>query len=432
MGSHKFRQKTSAATGGRGMVGGVAAQGSQALASFGLQLLAVRTLGIDGLGQFAILYGVILLITAVVSGFVGDTLTVLDRHDSSIRFTLQLWCLGLSLGTGLCGAVVALASGLLAPSGAWIFGGAIIVFVLEDTVRRLLMAHLLFWKIVVVDLFGLGGALATLGLAATAGPLDLTSFFAALIWGQLAALAVGIVLLPRSDRYLVVRARKFSQEVARYGIWRSLQQAVRPALLTAVRVTVTVMAGLAATGHLEVARIYVAPIMLMVSGASSYLFAAFAREHAVPMKELLRRADRGVAVLIVVALGAGIVAMASLPSIGRLVAGQQPDAAAVLGWIAYATSVAAVTPYGALAAVRGKQAGVLGLRLVDSVLSLLLAGVFVAFTAGYILVPALMAVGSLLGGPLIRGLLIRPLLTSEIQSQAAVQNPRSRKVAHRA
>jgi hypothetical protein len=220
--------------------------------------------------------------------------------------------------------------------------------------------------------------------------------------------------------------------VARYGIWRSLQQAVRPALLTAVRVTVTLLAGLAATGQLEVARIYVAPIMLIVSGASSYLFTAFARERAVPIKEMLRIADRGVAALTVVALVAGIVALALLPTVGEWVTGQQPDAAAVVGWIAYAASVAAVTPYGALAAVRGKQAGVLGLRLADSVMSLSLAGAFVAFAAGYTFVPVLMAVGSLLGGPLIRGLLIRPMLISEIQSKAVVQYPRSRKVAHRA
>lgn len=414
------------------MLGGVAAQGSQALASFGLQVLAVRTLGLDGLGQFAIMYGVVLLVTAIVSGFIGDTLTVQDRHDPSIRFTLQLWCLGLGLGSGLCAAVMAMASGLLAPSGAWIFGGAITVFVLEDTIRRLLMAHLLFWKIVVVDLAGLLGALAALGAEAAGGPLGLSSFFAAIIWGQSAALIIGAALLPKDDRYLILAARKLSPAVARYGIWRSLQQAVRPTLLTAVRVSVTLLAGLAATGELEVARIYVAPIMLMVSGASSYLFAAFARQSAVPMTELLRRADRGVAVLTVVAVGAGVVALASLPTVGRLVAGQQPEVAAVLGWIAYATSVAAVTPYGALAAVRGKQAGVLGLRVADSLFSLLLAGAFVAVTTGYTMVPALMAVGSLLGGPLIRGLLIKPLLVSEIQSTAAVQPPRSRKVAHRA
>jgi O-antigen/teichoic acid export membrane protein len=414
------------------MLGGVAAQGSQALASFGLQLLAARTLGLDGLGQFAILYGIILLITAVVSGFVGDTLTVLDRRDPSIRFTLQLWCLGLSLGTGLCGAAVALATDLLAPPAAWIFGGAIIVFVFEDTIRRLLMAHLLFWKIVAVDLAGLAGALAALGLAANAGALSLGSFFAAIIWGQLLALAIGIMLLPKSDRFLVLRVQELSPAVARYGVWRSLQQAVRPALLTTVRITVTLLAGLAATGQLELARIYVAPIMLIVSGASSYLFTAFARQSAVPIKEMLRRADRGVAALTVVALGAGIIAMALLSSMGHLVAGQQPEAAAVLGWIVYATSVAAVTPYGALAAVRGKQAGVLGLRLADSVISLLLVGAFVALTGGFALVPLLMAIGSVLGGPLIRGLLIRPLLISEIQSIAVDQDPRSRKVAHRA
>ncbi|WP_326967262.1 hypothetical protein [Arthrobacter sp. CG_A4] len=399
----------------RSALGGIAAQGSQALASFALQLVAAMTLGLDGLGQFAILYGVILLVTAIVSGFVGDTLTVLDRRNPSVRFTLQLWCLGLSVGAGLCGAAVALATGFLAPPGALIFGGAITFFALEDTVRRLLMADLLFWKVVVVDLAGLGGALAALGLAAVAGPLSLATCFAAIICGQLVALAIGILILPKDERFLILRAQALSPAVARFGIWRSLQQAVRPALLTAVRVAVTLMAGLAATGQLEVARIYVAPIMLIVSGASSYLFAAFAREKGVPIKQMLRAADRGVAALTLVALGSGIIAMVLLPAVGQLVGGQKPDVIAVLGWIVYATSVAAVTPYGALAAVRGKQAGVLGIRLTDSAVSLLLVGTFVTLTGGFILAPVLMAIGSLLGGPLIRRRLIRPLLRSEVQ-----------------
>lgn len=414
------------------MLGGVAAQGSQALASFALQLLAARTLGLDGLGQFAIWYGVILLVTAVVSGFVGDTMTVLDRHDPSIRFTLQLWCVGLSIGSGLASAAVALATGLLAFAVAGIFGAAVVVFVLEDTVRRLLMAHLMFWKIVVVDLAGLAGALSALGLAVMVGPLSLGAFFAAIVCGQSVALVTGTALVPKSDRYLVRTVQKLAPEVSRYGIWRSLQQAVRPALLTAVRVTVTLIAGLAATGQLEVARIYVAPIMLVVSGASSYLFTAFARERAVPIRKMLRKADRGVAALALIALVAGLIAMVLLPWVGHLVAGQEPDLLAVLGWIVYATSVAAVTPYGALAAVRGKQAGVLGLRLTDSVLSLLIVAVFIAFTGEFILVPVLMTVGSLIGGPLIRGLLIRPLVVSEINSMAVVQGLRSRKVARRA
>src|SRR6478752_8997892 len=79
------------------VLGGISAQLSQALGSLVLQVVAARMLGADGLGAFAVLYGVIIMATAVCTGFVGDSLTVLDRGRGDIRAALQNWLLVLSL-----------------------------------------------------------------------------------------------------------------------------------------------------------------------------------------------------------------------------------------------------------------------------------------------------------------------------------------------
>ncbi len=66
-------------------LGALLAQGAQAGVSFVLQVLVARLLGIEELGRFAILYGVIVIATGIVSGVVGDSLVVLDRGDGVVR-----------------------------------------------------------------------------------------------------------------------------------------------------------------------------------------------------------------------------------------------------------------------------------------------------------------------------------------------------------
>ena len=97
-----------------------------------------------------------------------------------------------------------------------------------------------------------------------------------------------------------------------------------------------------------------------------------------------------------------------LPTIGQLPIGKHLDTLMVIGWIAYSASVAAVTPYGALAAVRGRQAMVLALRGADSFLSLAGAWAVLAVGAPVSVVPFILTAGSLLGGLAIRWLVLHP------------------------
>ena len=356
-----------------GAVAAMAAQVSQAGASFTLQVIAIITLGLAGFGKFAILYGVIVLLTGLTSGFVGDSLTVLNRRSAVVRSALQGWALAL-IGTAAClGAAAASGIGFVSPIEGLSFGLATFAFLFEDLLRRLLMAGLLFWRIALVDLTGLVVALAALAVKGAVGPQSIATLFGALAIGQAAAIVVGCVLLPREDRYLVRLMRGGYGTVARYGSWRSAQQAVRPGLLTAARAAVILAAGLTVMGKLEAARLFVAPAMLLVGGYSTFLFASFATRMRSPMGALLVKADRAVFQLLGITVVIGGLCLLALPEIGKLAIGHRLNFVMIVGWIAYAASVATVTPYGALAAVRGKQAAVFGLRLADSGFSLAVA-----------------------------------------------------------
>ena len=90
--------------------------------------------------------------TGVCTGFVGDTLTVLDRGRRDIRAALQNWLLVLSLAGAAVAYLIAVLGGFLTAGSALVFAGATAVFLIEDALRRLLMANLRFWRIVAIDM----------------------------------------------------------------------------------------------------------------------------------------------------------------------------------------------------------------------------------------------------------------------------------------
>lgn len=390
-------------------VGAIAAQGSQAAASFALQFSAARFLGLDGLGQFAILYGMLVLATAVCSGFVGDSLTVLERGRATVRAGLEWWLAVIVIGSGALCALGTGLTGFVSPAEALTFGVATGVFLVEDTIRRLLMAVLHFWRIVAVDLVAGVVALAVIVAAVLSNRFSLTMLLVGLAFGQTAALIVGWRLLPPSERTVVVMRAPALGEVAAYGAWRAMQQAVRAATLALVRVICLLVATEAAVGELEAARIYMAPAVLAVGGVSSYLFASYALSTDVSIRQLVSLADRAVTKLIVGVLAFGLVGLALVPVLGSLLTGGEYEisAVAVAGWAAYAAAIAGVTPYGQLASVRGRQVAVFWWRVADSMASLVGIFVIVGVTESVQWAPLIMASCSLLGGLAIRELVIK-------------------------
>lgn len=398
-----------------GATGAIAGQLSQALASFVLQVIAARELGAKGLGVFALLYSCILLGAAVVSGFVGDTLVVLDRSVPSIRGALQVWCVLLSSAAGLVAAVGAHLAGLIDWTPAIVFGVASVIFMVESIMRRLLMAVMRFWALPIVDMSSLAVSVAVIGVWYLDAKLTLSALLYALLAGQAAGAVVAVYYLPAVERRIVSLRGLQMAAVAGYGFWRGTQQAVRPSMLTAARAVVTVAVGATLYGQLEAARVYMAPALLLISGMGGYLLPSYAAARDRPAQQSLHRADRFASLLLVGSLALGALGTAAVPVLGPLITGHayHIEALAVFGWAVYAASTAAVLPYGTLAAVRASQIGVVALRIGDSILS-----VGFAWAALFVLhmspswTPFALAAGSFIGGALVRQLLLVPLCAS--------------------
>lgn len=381
-------------------VAALAAQVTLAGGSLVLQLLAARELGADGLGQYALLFGATVMFTALSTGLIGDTLTVLDRDEPGVRAALvQIAGLTVAVAAVTGGAVVGFGTGLPAQV-ALAFAGATAVFMVADLLRRLLMAELRFGCLVVVDGTGLLASIAVLVGASYAGSLHLVDFLLALMLGQLSACAVAWCFLPRHERTRGHGPPAWGA-VLGFGVWRATQQFVRPTVLNAARWLVLIAAGQAAVGELEAARVFVAPALLLVQGIGAYLFSSYAADRDRPIGTLLTRADRAAVVMLGAATLCGLAAAAGSGLLGPLLTGDQfhLEVPAVLGWTAYAASCAAVLPYGSLAAVRGHQAQVLVVRVLDSCLSLLLVAVLLlgVGTPSWSM-PWLLCVGSFVGG----------------------------------
>jgi O-antigen/teichoic acid export membrane protein len=397
----------------RDALGAIGAQATQALASFVIQVLVAKSLGLDGLGTFSILYGVIVLVTALLTGFVGDSLVVLDRRERSIRSALEQYALGLSVLAAVACSAVAFLSGLVTLAQALLFGLALVLFVLEEMMRRLLMANLGFWRVAAIDFTAFIGMICVVALSVVFDDLTLGRFLLAISVGQVVAIAFGVVFLPSEERFAVAFTTGGHRAVAAYGSWRASQQLLRPALLTAVRTLVTIFLGLAATGLLEAGRVYVAPAMLVVSGFTSFLFVSFAKNKNARVSVQLPKADKAVWALFGITVVLGAMMVLALPIVGRVLFGTAPQLNAVLGWLAYTASVSAVTPYGALAAVGNKQAFVFGIRLTETLVSVLAVLAMMALGADPGLVPIVLAVSSTLGGLAIRTFILSPLARGE-------------------
>lgn len=391
------------------LLSGVSAQGSQALALMVLQVLTARLLGASGLGIFATLYAFVILATAVISGFVGDSLTVLDRSRPAVRAALQIYWLALS---GVLGFVLgggAAIAGVVDGYTSIALAAATSAFVLQDSVRRLLMACLAFWRVVAVDIAGLVFSVGWIGAAwkFREGGVSLAVIFTALAVGQGASLLVGISLLPKGERWLASWRGAAYREVFNYGSWRAMQQVIRPTMTALVRIACVTIVSAAAAGELEAARIYMAPAMIIIGGVNSVLFARYAIDRSRPLRTLVRGVDRSVVVLLAAVSALCAIALWTKPIVGPLLTGGEYElsAVALMGWAAFAAATAASTPYGQLLAVRGHHVGVFIIRLADSAIAVVLTVVVLQAGVEVSWVPAVLAALSLVGGVAMRWLL---------------------------
>ena len=297
--------------------------------------VAARELGAAGLATFSVVYGAMVLATAVCSGLVGDSLTVLDRHRPDIRAGLHVGAVAVSAVAGLLGGVAGARHGPGAGLGAPLLGLA--TRGLHPRGHPAAAAH---GHRPVLVAAGRGRQrpaswrLGVLAVAAASGPLTLSSFVLAVLAGQTGAAVVAWALLPAVERPRGPWRRPALAEVAAFGTWRALAQTIRPAMLTLLRLLVIGGGGAAAYGPLEVARVYTAPTLVLVAGMGSFLLPHFVALRPQGAAAGLRSADRAALGLTLGVAGICVVALAGLPWLGPLLTGggYAVPVAAVAGW----------------------------------------------------------------------------------------------------
>ena len=395
------------------------AQLTQAAGSFMLQVVAAHAMGAKGLGVVSICLGTMILATAVTSGLVGDSLTVLDRQEPSVRAALQGLTVVMVAGGSAGTALVLNLLGILDGPQAFAFALATAVFQLEEVLRRVLMAALRFWTLLIVDAAAVGSTLAALAVLAATGEIQVGSFLIAIAIGQSVGIVVAALVLPVPERRLVPFITPAFRQVLAFGGWRGAQVALTPLGLTASRLVVLGATGAVALGEVEAARVLGAPALLVVQGLGSYLLSTYARDRSVPMPDLRRRARRasiamaGTAVLI----GASVAVL--VPYIAPLVIGRtiDVDVVTVIGWAVFAAATATMQPFTSLAVARGHQRAVLVVRSIDVAVGVgALALVLGLLSTPVALTPFILALGPVLGGVLVRVVVLRTPATSSTET----------------
>ena len=373
-----------------------------------LQLVAAHTLGLARYGAFALCLSLLASATALYSGYVGDGLTVLDRRDPVLRqglatsaAMLLLACAGLAITL-----VLTLHLGSVALS--LIYALMVVLWLVEETGRRVLMARLQFWQLVVNDATYTLVTLAVVTIVAAAGyTLSLGTILAAMAIGALAAIVLARFQLP-SVEYAVTRlGRAGLRPVVSFAAWRSLQVSLRPAQLLFARVILLQLVSLSAVGAVEAGRLVVAPIQTVINGAGGFLLSTSAEAgHGLPQSQR-RIAQQATLLLVAVTVLAGCAAALLAHPLGRLVAGRPVPPVLVLGWTLYLATWAASLPFVTELVVRKLTRPVFVIRLADSLLGIAALAVGLTTGASHNLSPWLLSTGGVVSVVWTRQLAVR-------------------------
>jgi O-antigen/teichoic acid export membrane protein len=386
-------------------MGAVAAQGSAAGGSLVLQLLVARSIGEAGFGTYQLLLAALVLVTSVQTGFIGDTLTVLSREDSAVRGALAA-AQGLFL---LLGAAVAVGVALASSGGdMWLavaFALATVFWLLEDTGRRLFIARMRFGGLVANDVVYFVATLATLVLLSLRrGELGLVDVLLATAAGAFAAAVAARAQLPGEDFRGGAVTRAGMREVASFAAWRSAQAGLRPLADLGIRATIAGIAGAAALGQLQAARLLMAPLFTALAGLGSFLLPAYMRRAPglglTARPALLRQT---LALVGATLLYTGLLVFTA-DSLNQLLFGSSIDIdrVAVLSWGIFAAGFAAGLPIVTAALARRESRRVFVVRLADVVVGLPLVAAILVLVG-----PSLTPVGTAAGMVLATGILWR-------------------------
>jgi O-antigen/teichoic acid export membrane protein len=356
----------------------VGAQFTQAGASLLLSAVAVRTVDTAEFGQYLLVTSTIILVTGATTGFVGDSLTVLDRSDTTMRRTMALAALGCAVLAGGVVLVVSALLGWLTWPLAGLAGAACLAYVVEDLVRRVLMANKRFPSVIATDLIYTLAALAVLAGAWASTGISLATLLLAIGLGQVAATGVGVALVPTADRHLAPwRGPLAVRRLVGFGGWRALHLTVGPLKLWLSRLVVSLTAGFAAVGVLEANRLLMAPVLLAVQGASSAVLVSQAEAVRSARLAALRQADRDAAMLGAASVAGTLGVLAARVPLSEVLLGGSTlvHPTVLLGWGAVAVGMALNVPYATLTAAAGAPRAAFLMRIADLGVALLGIGV---------------------------------------------------------
>jgi O-antigen ligase/O-antigen/teichoic acid export membrane protein len=389
---------------GRRPLGAVVSQVIVAGTSLLIAIVVLRELGASGLGTFSLLFGVLVTVNALQTGWIGDSLTVLDRFDPGIRRALfQSQAIAVvAIGAGTW-AIALLVDGVDATT-AILFAAASTAWALEETLRRLLIARREFWHLVVNDVafaIGMFGSLAAIVAAGTTLTLDVV--FTSMLAGSIVAIGLAIVQLPHIELLRGPNAPARMNELASFASWRSAQVGLRPASQALVRAIVATTVGLEAVGLLEAARLLVAPALTVANGAGMFFLPTYSDQLRRRVR-LTPSVGRAMVLIAGICVSYGLVAIVFRQRLADILFSDASNATAlgVASWVLFSIAFGIGLPVGAANVAAGQSRQTFMIRLADAVIGVALAGLLAL--AGWVAaVPVGLAIGAFVGA----GLLLR-------------------------
>ena len=401
---------------GRRPLGAIISQLIVAGSSLLLSLVALRELGASGLGVFSLLLGILITVNSVQTGWIGDSLTVMDRFDPGIRRALfQSQWIAVVLIAVVTFVLAVQIDGIDGTTAA-LFALASVAWAVEETFRRILIARREFWSLVANDSAFAVGSFGLLAVAVGTGTaITIETMVLSLLAGAVVAIGAAMVQLPRVEVLRGPLGPSRMRELASFAGWRAVQVGLRPGTMALMRALVATTASLTALGQLETARLLVAPVLTIVNGAGVYLLPTYANQvrRGTLFRPSVRRAMFVVGALAAV-YGALAVALRGL-LVDVLTDGSTAvSVGALVSWATFALAFGLGVPPGSATVALGRSRRTFAIRAVDAAVGLVGVAIFAAL--GWIdAVPAGLALGAFIGA----ALLVRSLRVDRNDDPAA-------------
>lgn len=376
----------------------ISAQGIQGLASLILQVLAARALGPSGYGQYALILGVLVTLSAAQAGL-RDSAIVLEHHDDSLHGSVVTSQYVALVVATVVAFVAGDASGL-SRSNAGLFALAVGLWILEEAGRRFFMSDQRFGALVINDLFYAAGSLGTVAaIWLTTGELQLSSFLWALSAGAAVSFGAAIFQLAKGTFRVGGTSLAGLRQVFRFASWRSAQMVVRPLSLTLTRAAVIGVASTATLGQIEAARLLISPIQVVVNGFGPFLLTQLVRQVPKDRAGVTRTLGPPTVFLVGIATVGGLIAVLGADWLQPLLVNDKfgVNQLAIAGWALLVVVSTAGFPPATLAVAQQEPYTLFSIRVLDAGIGLAAVVAMASFFNPQMAAPYGLTIGATVG-----------------------------------